>query len=175
MSVIWSRYILNIFKMNVNKRKGYTGYSITFFNIPIFVNICRVIYCMAPLINKEHHSHSLELLFEPTEPELGLYTCRAMGSCLLHILFVLRVFLLATRLWWQEWHIVAESVCKPTLPTRCGFTQFFGYLWRRVSREKVNVNIVFYMKVSQVKSLLNVNFNFITVIITLITLMYFLY
>lgn len=64
----------------------------------MFVNIRRVIYCIALLIDKEHHSHSLEFLSEPTEPELGLYTCRAMGSCVFHILFVLRVFLLATRL-----------------------------------------------------------------------------
>ncbi len=51
--------------------------------------IGRVIYYVALLIDNEHHSHSLEFL---SEPELSLYTCRAVGSCLLHILFVSECF-----------------------------------------------------------------------------------
>lgn len=124
-----------IFKMNENKRKSYRILHRMFWIILyLCINVCRVMYYVALLIDNEHHSHSLEFLSEPTEPELGLYTCRAVGSCLLHIFFVLRVFLLPTRLWGQEWHIMAKGVHKSPIPTRCGFTQLFGYLWRWVRR-----------------------------------------
>lgn len=74
---------------------------------------------------KEHHSHSLELLYELSEPELSLCTCRAEGSRLLHVLFVLRVFLLPARLRGQEGHIVPEGMHEPTLPAGGSFTQLF--------------------------------------------------
>ncbi len=70
-----------------NKRKGYIQYTykntLNFLNhanaIFVYIYIGRVIYYVALLIENEHHSHSLELLSEPTEPELSLYTCRAVG------------------------------------------------------------------------------------------------
>ncbi len=139
--VFWSRYILNITHKHENKWKGYI-YIFPSLGKKKYIYIGKVIYYVALLIDNEHHSHSLEFL---SEPELSLYTCRAVGSCLLHILFVLRVFLLPTRLWGQEWHIVAKGVREPTLPTRSGFTQLFGYLWRGVSRKKAHINTMFYI------------------------------